>query len=280
MYCRYCGHKNEKGAKFCKNCGRSLPKKRRFALTAKNNGWISNHKKSLVFLLILLGLVMAFWLVFLPKYNNLSETSQISASVVNVFCDNKEGGSGTMFSSEGYVLTNNHVIAKSTYCLVTIPNTSTGMPEEIYVAVPLIVPTLSEQYDIALLKIDSAYKDSEGKTWGEYPKVFTAYQSPSSCTGEQPKLGMAVKIYGYPAASGGMNLTITDGIISSFSDDGDILTSAKVDSGNSGGLAVDDKDCMLGIPSAVLTGKYENLGVIIPDKTILEFVDKIPTDSK
>jgi S1-C subfamily serine protease len=66
-------------------------------------------------------------------------------------------------------------------------------------------------------------------------------------------------------------------VISSFSDEGVILTSAKIDQGNSGGLAVDQKGCMVGVPVAVSEGTYQNLGVIISTDLILEFSDKLDT---
>lgn len=276
MFCKYCGAKNDSKVKFCKKCGREIKKTRLFNIRPVSLK--GGRKKAFIFLLLLIVAVFVFLIFVLPKYNGSSvQQNQVSSSVVNVICDNDNGGSGIMISSDGYVVTNNHVIAKSKTCLITIPNIGSGAPEEIYIAEPIIEPVLSEQYDIAMLKIDMAYEDSEGKVWGEYPKTFTAYQFPKSCSG-QPKLGDSVRIYGYPITSGGLNLTITDGIISSFSENGDILTSAKIDSGNSGGLAVDGKGCMLGIPSAVLTGEYENLGVIIPNSAIIEFSDKIPAE--
>ena len=192
-----------------------------------------------------------------------------SRSVVDIWCDNDQGGSGVIFTSDGTVLTNNHVIAGSTSCQVTIPDPETGQIAEIYDAAPVITPTLSREYDVATLKIDGSYTDASGTTWGAYPTTFPVFTIPNTCnTSTQSQLNDSVRIYGYPVTSGGYNLTITDGIISSFADDGDILTSAKVDSGNSGGLAVDQNGCWLGIPSAVVSGNYQNLGVIIPGSIV------------
>jgi S1-C subfamily serine protease len=164
---------------------------------------------------------------------------------------------------DGTIVTNNHVIKGSQSCLVTIPDARTGAPTSIYTASPYSVPGLSELYDIAVLKVTGSYTDTNTKVWGVYPTTFPIFVRPNTCKDEAPKLGDPVRIYGYPVTSGGLNLTITEGIISSFADNGDILTSAKVDSGNSGGLAVNSQTgCMLGIPSAVtLTGNYQNLGI-------------------
>lgn len=209
-------------------------------------------------------------------------------SVVHILCDNDYGGSGTIWVKDGLIVTNNHVIAGSTSCHVTIPDVATGALTQIYEAKPIVAPTLSKQYDIALLSIYAAYRDSNGKVWGKYPISLHTFVQPKNCS--SPQLGDTVRIYGYPVTSENYNLTITDGIISNFADDGTILTSAKVDSGNSGGLAMSQSGCMLGIPSAVLTGNYQNLGVIIPVNEILDFINKassqtsntnsqIPTDT-
>lgn len=271
IYCKHCGTKNEGKVKYCKNCGQEI-KRLKFSFFNR-----LKILRVLIFITVLVCIVIAIiWFISKQKYQFYN--SQVSLSVVNILCDNESGGTGTIISSDGYVVTNNHVIAESEICLVTIPNTDNGAPEEIYVAEPIIEPSLSEQYDIAMLRIFMAYEDTNGKVWGEYPKTFIAYQRPSSCGENNPRMGEAVRIYGYPMASGGYNLTITDGIISSFTEYGEILTSAKIDSGNSGGLAVDKNGCILGIPSAVLTGEYENLGVIIPSGTVLEFLDKIPAE--
>ena len=213
------------------------------------------------------------------KQNLLSQQVRInrqvanSQSVVNILCDDGSGGSGTIISEDGLVLTNNHVIAKASICAVTLPDPTTGAPVSIYESEPFIVPHLSSKYDIAMLSINSSYTDSDGKTWGDYPTTFPAF-NPPDCSSSTAQLGDAITIYGYPVTSGGYNLTITEGIISSFSDEGNILTSAKIDSGNSGGLATDSNGCFIGIPSAVIKGKYQNLGVIIPIDIINQFINE------
>ena len=198
-----------------------------------------------------------------------------SQSVIDIACDNKEGGSGTIFAKSGVVLTNNHVITGAKSCLITLPDTTTGQPKSIYTATPIVVPNLSQQYDLAFLRIDGAYTDNKGKSWGTYPTNFPAFTPPSSCSKYSPHLSDYVRIYGYPVTSGGYNLTVTDGIISSFDNNNDILTSAKIDSGNSGGLAVNKDGCFLGVPSAVVSGNYQNLGVIIPSSVILDFANNV-----
>jgi len=213
--------------------------------------------------------------------SNLQGSANNARSVVNVLCDDGSGGSGTIFTEDGLILTNNHVITNAAFCLVTLPDPATGHAEYIYHAQPLVVPYLSTQYDIAVLSIDSSYTDSDGKTWGDYPTSFPKFTVPDSCgSSTSPQLGDSIRVYGYPVTSGGYNLTVTDGIVSSFTDDSKILTSAKIDNGNSGGLAVDQSSgCFIGIPSAVESGNYQNLGVIIPKSIIKDFLDQISAQS-
>jgi len=62
------------------------------------------------------------------------------------------------------------------------------------------------------------------------------------------------------------NLIVTEGIISGTTDDGlNFYTSAKIDSGNSGGLAVskvNNEICIVGVPTWLSQGEYNNLAMI------------------
>jgi S1-C subfamily serine protease len=63
-------------------------------------------------------------------------------------------------------------------------------------------------------------------------------------------------------------------VISAINAEG-IVISAKIDLGNSGGLAVDDKGCFLGVPTLVTYGDSESYGIIIPAADVYEFIDKL-----
>lgn len=294
MFCKNCGVQLKKGSKFCSNCG-----KQNFVKTSNKNAYknissrsyflhsdnlkllIVKNKQALFIIVVIL--VIIFISVLVKNNSKANSTSNVTAninnsqSVVGIYCNNNKGGSGVIFTTSGVIITNNHVITGASSCQVTIPNTANGEISEIYDAKPIITPTLSAKYDVATLKIDGQYTDSKGKTYGPYPVKFTPFTLPSSCDTSTPsQLGDSVRIYGYPVTSGGYNLTVTDGIISSFSDSGYILTSAKVDSGNSGGLAVDKNGCWLGIPSAVISGNYQNLGVIIPGIVVQNILSSVP----
>jgi len=296
MFCKNCGKEIKIGAKFCDNCGQEIKISKFVILRDRMFLFYKNHKKGVIIALIILFFLIIIILIDSSsdssiddnQYLNNNATYQptsdsykqngIASSVVNIFCDNDGGGSGTIRTEDGLILTNNHVISGSSFCLVSIPDETTGQAIEIYKAEPIIVPYLSDQYDIAGLSIYDFYTDDDGKKWGVYPAVFPSFSTPGICDNYSPSLGERITIYGYPVTSGGYNLTVTDGVISSFADDGTILTSAKIDSGNSGGLAVNQNGCFVGIPSAVVNGNYQNLGVIISQSLIDEFLTQIPND--
>ncbi len=79
-----------------------------------------------------------------------------------------------------------------------------------------------------------------------------------------PALGDALFILGYPGVGARESITVTEGIVSGF-DNGFIITSAKIERGNSGGAAVHVRDnCFLGIPTLAVTGPIESLARILP----------------
>lgn len=307
VFCTNCGSQQEDKNKFCTNCGKELvfvPQKR--------------QKKTKIIVFIIFGVIFSLLLIFLllinyeddgseinyskQAVNNESASntnndnynfnqSEITASVVNIYCENIEseedsrGGSGTIITSDGLILTNSHIIPQDEEyiltgeegCIVALPDPDTGQPLEIYLAEPISIPVLSDTYDIAFLQIYDAYYDEEEQEyWGSYPKDFSYFDDEGRCLDENVRLGEPVRIFGYPSISGGYNLTVTDGVISSFDlEYGLIYTSAKISYGNSGGLAVDRNGCMIGIPSMISSDEAESLGVIISNDLIYEFIDEV-----
>ncbi|MCK5027473.1 MAG: trypsin-like peptidase domain-containing protein [Candidatus Pacebacteria bacterium] len=221
--------------------------------------------------------------------------SSIKKSVVNIMCESTidgelSGGSGTVMSTDGTILTASHIFPQDEDtvfvdpdegCLVMLPNEYTGEIEEMYWAEPIIIPGLSDLYDVAFMNITGVFEDEDGLVYGTYPKIFHSFWDSEKydeiCTDDKLtiNLGDNVRVLGYPTTSGGMSLTITEGIISALNDDGKLLTTAKIDSGNSGGIAVADDGCIIGMPIAVREGDYENLGAIIPGDQITEFFDML-----
>lgn len=306
MFCKNCGKEISNSASFCKECGAIVQKEQHGS--KKFLSFFKRHKKGLIILIIVILVVI--WIDSTDtsntdyqnypvdnysSQNNSTNNSgtrynqdTIAASVVNILClgakddfSDATGGSGTIVSTDGVVLTNSHIIPQDSdenslgACLVILPDPTTGSADEMYLGTPIIVPYLSSLYDIAAIKIEEPYVDENGTLYGSYNKIFPAFDDANRCLDENVKLGEPVRIFGYPEISGGYSLTVTDGVVSSLPGDGTILTSAKVTSGNSGGLAIDQNGCMLGIPSMVVSDENENLGVIISTSLMNEFLDKL-----
>ena len=76
-------------------------------------------------------------------------------------------------------------------------------------------------------------------------------------------VGDPLVVLGYPAIGSPQGITATEGIVSGY-DGNYYITSAKIEQGNSGGVAISLKDnCDLGIPTLVEVGKVESLGRIL-----------------
>lgn len=299
MICKNCGKEIKDGNKFCNYCGEKFLNSPATEIKEREIKVVFNKSFAFKVAIGVVGLLVLYIIFSDKPFSFLSDDREIdqrvlASSVVNVLCESGEGevsgGSGTMITTEGIVLTNSHVIPQNEEniltadegCLVILPNQQTGQPEEMYWAKPIVIPELSDEYDLAYLEIYDSFVDEDGEVRGRYPRTFQSIFADENkhddiCQFEKNKLGDPIRIFGYPQTSGGFYLTITDGVISSFSDEGVILTSAKIDEGNSGGLAVDQKGCMVGVPVAVSEGKYQNLGVIISTDLVLEFSEKLDT---
>lgn len=248
----------------------------------------------IVIILLLVGATLATFFyaplkekVFGTEKINEYPLSSVISSVVSIFCPiaNDSGGqglwgSGTIWDEDGTIYTNAHVIPKNgqkvlipdSGCLVTLPDPTSGAPTDTFLAKPTnsLPSELESKYDFTELKIYDTYTDTTGRRHGTYPRSFPYYrptdfiECPNMYSKDPVKLGDKIRILGYPGSSGNSSITITEGIVSNLPDDGEtILTSAKIDAGNSGGLAIDSQGCPVGIPSAVHIGTYDTLGVVL-----------------
>jgi len=189
------------------------------------------------------------------------------AAVVVVACPvdyskNWNIGSGTIIDEEGVILTNYHVIQDTSqyYCTIGITNDLSKEPEYIFYA-DYIFSTegqeftiLNEELDVALLQIvevEPGYK---------FPEKFPAI----SKIGSSDALNINDKIYivGYPSF-GGDTITFTVWVMSGRVGDDLVKTSAKIDSGNSGGAAFNKNGEFIGIPTLIGEGVVEGLGYIV-----------------
>lgn len=166
-------------------------------------------------------------------------------------------GSGVIFSSDGYIVTNNHVIQRAEKIEVVHNKTT-------YIA--KIVGT-DPSSDIAVLKIEAQ----------NLPAIKIGNSS-------QVKIGEWVLAVGNPF---NLTSTVTAGIVSakgrninivnsSFPIESFIQTDAAINPGNSGGALVNTQGELIGINTAILskTGSYTGYGFSVP----IDIVKKVVSD--
>ena len=168
-------------------------------------------------------------------------------------------GSGVILSGDGYIVTNNHVVADAEKVTVTLNNKRKYEAE--------IIGT-DAATDLALLKIDATNLD-----YIEYGNS------------DELRLGEWVLAVGNPY---NLNSTVTAGIVSAKARNLNILgkgssvesfiqTDAAVNSGNSGGALVDVSGRLVGINAAIAsnTGSYAGYSFAIPVNIVRKVVRDI-----
>ena len=158
-------------------------------------------------------------------------------------------GSGVIISSDGYIMTNNHVVSKASDDGIRVVLTD---KREFHAKLIGTDPNT----DIAVIKIDAS--DLPVASIGNSDNV---------------KVGEWVLAMGNPL---GLNNTVTAGIVSalgrnirmgdSYSINNFIQTDAVINPGNSGGALVDMNGYVIGINAAIKTntGYYQGYGFAIP----------------
>lgn len=176
-------------------------------------------------------------------------TKSISTNIFGFNMGEQEGiGSGFIFSEEGYVLTNYHVIANASQVKVIFNN-----GKEVNAKIVNYQP----EADLAVLKITDKV---------ELPGVATLGDSESLQVGEQ------VIAIGNPLGKEYLG-SVTTGIVSAVSRDVEIdgkkmnliQTDTAINPGNSGGPLINSKGEVVGINTAKLSGEgIEGIGFSIP----------------
>lgn len=224
--------------------------------------------------------------------------NQISA-VVELWCpdDNYEEngfismGSGVIVSKEGVIFTNRHVVSNYDWSVIeSSPTCYVGITKDIsqpskfkYAAdlldySPEPEPSSSDYFDFdvaALYIYDICYDCPDAPA--SLPEKFPYLE-----LGHSAKLspGDYIAIIGYPEIGAG-TWNFTDGIISGRVGDFVIKTDAKIDSGNSGGAALNAKNQLIGIPTWTISGDAESIGYIIAIDDVYEwFQEKISSVEK
>ena len=166
-------------------------------------------------------------------------------------------GSGVVISSDGYIMTNNHVVENAEKVLVTFEGDREYEAE---------IVGSDPRTDVALLKIDET----------GLPYVRMADSA-------AVRVGDQVMAIGNPF---GVGQTVTLGIVSALGrnigliDYEDLIqTDASINPGNSGGALVNMSGELVGMNSAILSrsGGSQGIGFAIPSNMALRIIDALKT---
>ena len=168
-------------------------------------------------------------------------------------------GSGVIFDSNGYIVTNNHVVKGATDIEVTLNDNRTFKADVI---------GLDPTTDLAVLKIDAENLTTLGFE-----------------NSDNVKVGQWVLAIGNPF---NLNSTVTAGIVSAKARNINILreqyavesfiqTDAAINPGNSGGALVDLAGGLVGINTAIAspTGAYSGYGFAVPANIVKKVVEDL-----
>lgn len=206
------------------------------------------------------------------SYTAAKASEKVSDSVVGILCYSDDvpdqadtttassQGSGIIFSQDGYVITNAHVIGNSKTAYAIRVVTSDG---KVYKAG---VVGYDSRTDIAVLKMD----DAKGLT----PATFG--------DSSQLEVGQDIIVVGNPGGLDYQNTT-TKGVISALNRKLStssltkyIQTDAAINPGNSGGPLVNYYGQVVGITtSKIVSETYEGMGFAIPSQTVKSIVDTL-----
>jgi len=195
----------------------------------------------------------------------VSTANLVTSAVANITVrsssaiEGYSGGSGVIISHDGYIITNNHVVASGGNVQVTLTN------KRIYTAV--VVGT-DPTTDLALLKIDESdlpaiqYANSDDINVGEW---VLAIGNPFNLSSTVTAGIISAK---------GRNINILPGM---YSIESFIQTDAVVNPGNSGGALVNIAGELVGINSAIMSesGGYEGYSFAIPSNLVKKVVNDL-----
>ncbi|HVM13110.1 MAG TPA: trypsin-like peptidase domain-containing protein [Egibacteraceae bacterium] len=166
-------------------------------------------------------------------------------------------GSAVIFREDGYLLTNNHVVADVQQVRVTLPD---GTPRDAEVV------GTDPGSDLAVLRIE----DAEGLPVPAFAE-------------SAPRVGETTIAIGSPF---GLEGTVTAGVVSALNRNVTtpgaplvdlIQTDAAINPGNSGGPLVNDRGEVIGINTAIISqsGGNVGLGFAIPVATVLPIAEQL-----
>jgi S1-C subfamily serine protease len=188
----------------------------------------------------------------------------------------KGSGSATILTSNGLILTNNHVVTDEEdepldafeICFTFKNGQDSDEPICEYTAALI---ARNEDMDLALLKVRS--QDIRGERVGKMP--FLAIDDQVDI-----EVGDDVTIIGYPG-TGGDTITTTKGQVSGFEKRDDaqyIKTDTDISGGNSGGTAINNDGQFVGVPTYVRS-QIDNLGYMLDIREGQDWIEEMRTVS-
>jgi serine protease Do len=172
-------------------------------------------------------------------------------------------GSGVIVSADGYILTNNHVVAEAKEIKVTVSDKR---------EFDATVVGTDPKSDLAVIKIKGAPAGLRPAEFGDSSKL---------------RLGDVVLAIGNPL---GVGQTVTMGIVSAkgradlgiTAYEDFIQTDAAINPGNSGGALIDTEGKLVGINTAILSrsGGYQGIGLAIPSSMAQPIMETLKQSGK
>lgn len=193
---------------------------------------------------------------------------RLNPAVVTVQCFSRQGvsvGTGVIFSEDGYILTNHHVVRGGSRCVVTLDS---GYSMDVCFVAG------DEDSDLAVLKVPQG-------------ELLSAGGLPYASFGDSEQLVVGDPVYaiGAPRRLRG---TLTNGIVSAIDRDIEVegrtmtllQTNAALNSGNSGGPLISERGQVVGINVAkYMSGgdqdSVEGLGFAIPSAYLERIVNDL-----
>jgi len=185
-------------------------------------------------------------------------------------------GSGIIMSSDGYILTNNHVVndsstdsSNSSYTISGAASITVSLYNDSN-SYPATVVGLDPTTDLAVIKIDK-----------------TGLTAADIGDSSSVKIGEFVLAIGNPL---GLDSTVTSGIVSAVNrsvpmDDGTnynlIQTDAAINAGNSGGALINSEGKVIGINTLKMSGTgIEGMGFSIPINDTIDIYNQLKQNGK
>ncbi len=214
-------------------------------------------------------------------YSGANRLNEPAHALVKIYCSGDaeseeiKQGSGVLFRSAAsdsqnypfYIQTNLHLLKTSDGSLprceaLIYPDSA---DEEKYFSFGIeSYKFYRDDLDIALLKPKVMPSGGHAGTAQDLAAHAIDRTNYGAC--DSMKIGDRLFVLGYPS-TGGQTITVTDGIVSGFELDRSntrfVKTSAKIDYGTSGGIAVKDSGCIVGIPTFVQKGDLESIGRVL-----------------